>query len=36
MKDVPTFALKNVADFSARFCKRVKDTQIDHVEKARL
>jgi hypothetical protein len=36
MKDVPTFALKNVADFSARFCKRVKDNQIDHVEKARL
>jgi polygalacturonase len=36
VKDVPTFSLENVDDFSARFCKRVKDTQIDHVEKATL
>jgi polygalacturonase len=36
VKDVPTFSLNNVSDFSAHFCKYVADTQIDRVPKGRL
>src|SRR3984957_776917 len=36
VKDVATFVLNNVADFNTHFCKRVKDTQIDHLDKGTL
>jgi polygalacturonase len=36
VKDVPTFVLDNVEDFSAHFCRHVPDTQLDHIEKKSL
>jgi polygalacturonase len=35
-KDVPTFALRNVDNFSVSRCGQVPDTQVDHADERRL